>query len=181
MANFPAVNFPFRIGQGFDVHALVAGRKLVLGGVAIPYERGLAGHSDADALLHALTDALLGAAGLGDIGRHFPDTDPNYKNADSRHLLREAYKKVWQAGWQVVNVDATLHAQAPKMAAHTPRMAANIAEDLAIDPAVVNIKAKTNEGLGYLGRGEGIAANVVVLLARSAPSSKARSCQAAAL
>jgi len=174
-------NFPFRIGQGFDVHALVDGRKLVLGGVTIPHERGLAGHSDADALLHALTDALLGAVGLGDIGQHFPDTDPNYKNADSRHLLREAYKYVQQVGWQVVNVDATLHAQAPKMAPHTPRMTANIAEDLGIAPSAVNIKAKTNEGLGYLGRGEGIAANVVVLLARPGSSSKVKSCQASAL
>jgi len=159
-------DFPFRIGQGFDVHALVAGRALVLGGVTIPHERGLAGHSDADALLHALTDALLGAAGLGDIGQHFPDTDLRYQEADSRVLMRQAYTKVQQAGWQVVNIDATLHAQAPKMAPHTPRMISHIAHDLGIDPTCVNIKAKTNEGLGYLGRQEGIAANVVVLLAR---------------
>jgi len=169
-ANFP-FSVPFRIGQGFDVHALVPGRALILGGVTIPFERGLAGHSDADALLHALTDALLGAAGLGDIGQHFPDTDPRCKNADSRQLLREAYQKVQRAGWQVVNIDATLHAQAPKMAPHTPRMAANIAADLALAPAAVNLKAKTNEGLGYLGRKEGIAANVVVLLAAAAPLS----------
>ncbi len=159
------MSIPFRVGQGFDVHALVEGRPLILGGVCIPYERGLAGHSDADALLHALTDALLGAAGLGDIGRHFPDTDPRYQGADSRELLRVAYGKVQQAGWQVVNMDATLHAQAPKMGPHTPAMAANIGADLGIEPSMVNIKAKTNEGLGYLGRKEGIAANVVVLLA----------------
>lgn len=158
------MSIPFRIGQGFDVHALVEARPLILGGVHIPYERGLAGHSDADALLHALTDALLGAAGLGDIGRHFPDTDPQYRGADSRELLRVAYGKVRQAGWQVVNIDATIHAQAPKMGPHTPAMAANISADLAVDLSCINIKAKTNEGLGHLGRKEGIAANVVVLL-----------------
>lgn len=160
------MSIPFRVGQGFDVHALVEGRPLILGGVAIPYERGLAGHSDADALLHALTDALLGAAGLGDIGRHFPDTDPQYRGADSRELLRVAYGKVKEAGWQAVNVDATIHAQAPKMGPHVAAMAANIAADLGMDASCINIKAKTNEKLGYLGRKEGIAANVVVLLAR---------------
>ena len=160
------MSIPFRVGQGFDVHALVEGRPLILGGVVIPYERGLAGHSDADALLHALTDALLGAAGLGDIGRHFPDTDPQYRGADSRELLRVAYGKVKEAGWQAVNVDATIHAQAPKMGPHVAAMAANIAADLGMDASCINIKAKTNEKLGYLGRKEGIAANVVVLLVR---------------
>lgn len=160
------MSIPFRVGQGFDVHALVEGRPLILGGVVIPYERGLAGHSDADALLHALTDALLGAAGLGDIGRHFPDTDPQYRGADSRELLRVAYGKVKEAGWQVVNIDATIHAQAPKMGPHVAAMAANIAADLGMDASCINIKAKTNEKLGYLGRKEGIAANVVVLLVR---------------
>lgn len=159
------MSIPFRVGQGFDVHALVADRPLILGGVTIPYERGLAGHSDADALLHALTDALLGAAGLGDIGRHFPDTDPTYKGADSRMLLRVAYERVRQAGWQVVNIDATIHAQAPKMGPHAPAMVANISADLGMEASAINLKAKTNEGLGYLGRKEGIAANVVVLLA----------------
>ena len=160
------MSIPFRVGQGFDVHALVEGRPLILGGVVIPYERGLAGHSDADARLHARTDALLGAAGLGDIGRHFPDTDPQYRGADSRELLRVAYGKVKEAGWQVVNIDATIHAQAPKMGPHVAAMAANIAADLGMDASCINIKAKTNEKLGYLGRKEGIAANVVVLLAR---------------
>ena len=160
------MSIPFRVGQGFDVHALVEGRPLILGGVVIPYGRGLAGHSDADALLHALPDALLGAAGLGDIGRHFPDTDPQYRGADSRELLRVAYGKVKEAGWQVVNIDATIHAQAPKMGPHVAAMAANIAADLGMDASCINIKAKTNEKLGYLGRKEGIAANVVVLLAR---------------
>src|SRR5690606_23880153 len=155
-----------RIGQGFDVHALVSGRPLIIGGVTIPYERGLAGHSDADVLLHAVTDALLGGAGLGDIGRHFPDTDETYRGADSRVLLRAAYGKVRQSGWQVVNVDATLHAQAPRIGPHAAAMVANIAHDLGIDAGCVNIKGKTNEGLGYLGRKEGIAATVVALLAR---------------
>ncbi len=157
---------PFRVGQGFDVHALVTGRPLIIGGVLIPHTHGLQGHSDADALLHAVTDAILGAAGLGDIGRHFPDTDPAYKGADSRVLLRAAMQKVHQAGWGVVNVDATVHAQAPKIGPHAPAMVANIAADLDVDASVVNVKAKTNEGLGHLGRQEGIAANVVVLLTR---------------
>jgi 2-C-methyl-D-erythritol 2,4-cyclodiphosphate synthase len=160
-----AMNFPFRVGQGFDVHALVEGRALVLGGVQIPHTHGLLGHSDADALLHAVNDALLGAAGLVDIGRHFPDTDPAYKGADSRVLLRDAMKKVRAAGWEPVNIDATVHAQAPKIGPHAAAMVANIAQDLGIDPASINIKAKTNEGLGYLGRKEGIAVTVVALLA----------------
>ena len=157
---------PFRIGQGSDVHVLVPGRPLVLGGVAIPHTHGLQGHSDADALLHALTDALLGAAGLGDIGRHFPDTDPAYKGADSRVLLRDASGKVRAAGWRVGNVDATIHAQAPRMAPHIAAMVANIAADLGVEAGQVNIKAKTGEGLGFVGRKEGIAADAVVLLLR---------------
>lgn len=155
---------PFRIGQGFDVHALVPDRALIIGGVDIPHSLGLLGHSDADVLLHALTDALLGAAGLGDIGRLFPDTDPQYRGANSRSLLRIAYQRVREAGWQVVNIDATIHAQAPKMGPHVPAMIANIASDLALEPQAINIKAKTNEGLGHLGRQEGIAANVIALL-----------------
>jgi 2-C-methyl-D-erythritol 2,4-cyclodiphosphate synthase len=155
---------PFRIGQGFDVHALVPDRALIIGGVQIPHALGLLGHSDADVLLHALTDALLGAAGLGDIGRHFPDTDPQYRGANSRVLLRVAYQRVREAGWQVVNIDATIHAQAPKMGPHVSAMIANIASDLALEPQAINIKAKTNEGLGHLGRQEGIAANVIALL-----------------
>ncbi len=154
-----------RIGQGFDVHALVEGRDLIIGGVRIPHTHGLQGHSDADVLLHAITDAVLGAAALGDIGRHFPDTDPRYAGADSRVLLRAAMQKVAQAGWRVVNVDATVHAQAPKIGPHASAMVANIAADLGVTPEVVNVKAKTNEGLGYLGRKEGIAATVSVLLA----------------
>jgi 2-C-methyl-D-erythritol 2,4-cyclodiphosphate synthase len=154
----------FRIGQGFDVHALVPERALIIGGVQIEHSLGLLGHSDADVLLHALTDALLGAAGLGDIGRHFPDTDPQYRGADSRVLLRTAYQRVREAGWQVVNIDATIHAQAPKMGPHIAGMLANIANDLTLAVTSINIKAKTNEGLGYLGRQEGIAANVIVLL-----------------
>jgi len=161
------MNFPFRVGQGYDVHALVTGRPLIIGGVTIPHTHGLQGHSDADVLLHAITDALLGAAGLGDIGRHFPDTDPAYRGADSRVLLREAVAKVRAAGWAPVNIDATVHAQAPKIGPHAAAMVANVAADVGIDLAAVNIKAKTNEGLGYLGRKEGIAATVVALLARA--------------
>lgn len=158
---------PFRIGQGYDCHALVTGRKLVIGGVAIPHATGLLGHSDADVLLHALTDALLGAAGLGDIGRHFPDTAAEFAGADSRMLLREAAKRVRAAGYLVGNVDATIIAQAPKMAPHIPQMVAHIAADLAVYDGQVNIKAKTNERLGYLGREEGIAAEAVALLYRA--------------
>lgn len=155
-----------RIGQGFDVHALVAGRPLILGGVTIAHDKGLMGHSDADALLHAITDAVLGAAGMGDIGRLFPDDDPNFKDADSRVLLREAFAKVKAAGWRVVNVDATIHAQQPKIKAHAPAMVANIVADLEIAEDCVNIKGKTNEKLGHIGREEGIATNCVVLLIR---------------
>ena len=154
-----------RIGQGFDVHALVAGRKLIVGGVEIPFERGLEGHSDADVLLRAITDALLGAAALGDIGRHFPDTDPAYRGADSRALLRAAMAKVAVAGYVVANVDATIIAEQPKMAPHIPAMIACIASDLRLSPGQVNVKAKTTERLGFIGRGEGIAAEAVVLLA----------------
>jgi 2-C-methyl-D-erythritol 2,4-cyclodiphosphate synthase len=150
------------------VHALVQGRPLIIGGVTLPHTHGLKGHSDADVLLHAVTDAILGAAALGDIGRHFPDTDPAYAGADSRRLLREACRKVSAAGWQVVNIDATVHAQAPKIGPHAAAMVANIAADLGIAPGQVNVKAKTNEDLGYLGRKEGIAATVVALLAARA-------------
>lgn len=157
---------PFRIGQGYDCHALVSGRKLVIGGVTIPHATGLLGHSDADVLLHALTDALLGAAALGDIGRHFPDTAAEFAGADSRVLLREAAARVRAAGYLVGNVDATIIAQAPKMAPHIPTMVANVAADLSIAVSQVNIKAKTNERLGYLGREEGIAAEAIALLYR---------------
>lgn len=157
---------PFRIGQGYDCHALVPGRALIIGGVRIPHKTGLLGHSDADVLLHAITDAILGAAGLGDIGRHFPDTDERFSGADSRMLLREACKRVAAAGYLVGNIDATIIAQAPKMAPHIVQMAANVAADLDVGAAQVNIKAKTNEKLGYLGREEGIAAEAVALLYR---------------
>ena len=160
----PGHAFPFRIGQGYDCHALVAGRKLIIGGVQIDHPTGLLGHSDADVLLHAITDALFGAAALGDIGRHFSDADPQFKGADSRKLLRAALERVRAAGYAVGNVDATIIAQAPKMAPHIGHMAVNIAEDLGIAVNQVNIKAKTNEKLGYLGREEGIAAEAVVLL-----------------
>lgn len=153
-----------RVGEGWDVHALVAGRKLIIGGVDIPHDRGLLGHSDADVLLHAICDALLGAASLGDIGRHFADTDAQYKDIDSRILLRDVARKVEGAGFRIGNVDATLIAQAPKMAPHIPQMVANIASDLGIAMNAVNVKATTTEGLGYIGRGEGIAAQAVVLL-----------------
>ena len=156
-----------RIGQGFDVHPLVPGRKLLLGGVEIPFERGLHGHSDADVLLHAITDALLGAAGLGDIGQHFPDSDARWAGADSRLLLRDAMTAVRQAGWRVGNVDATVVAQAPRIAPYVSRMQANIAADLQIEMACVNIKGKTTERLGFTGRGEGIAAQAVALLLRN--------------
>ncbi len=154
----------FRVGQGFDSHALVAGRKLVLGGVEIPHAKGLAGHSDADALIHAVCDALLGAAALGDIGRHFPDTDPKYKNADSRALLRAVAQKVREAGYDIANVDATVIAEAPKLAPHIAKMVANLAADLGVGERSINVKAKTAEKLGALGRGEGIAAQAVALL-----------------
>ncbi len=153
-----------RIGQGFDVHQLVVGRKLIIGGVNIPYEKGLLGHSDADVLLHAICDALLGAAALGDIGQHFADTDAEYKDIDSRILLRDVARKIVKAGYRIGNVDATIIAQAPKMAPHIPQMIANIAADLGIVHNAVNVKATTTEHLGYTGRGEGIAAQAVVLL-----------------
>lgn len=158
--------FDIRVGQGYDVHALVPGRKLILGGVDIPHDRGLLGHSDADALLHAITDALLGAAGLGDIGRHFPDTDPEFSGADSRVLLREAARRVREAGYEVGNVDASVIAQAPKLAPHIPGMVKNLAEDLGIPAGACNVKAKTNEKLGFEGRQEGIVAQAVVLIWR---------------
>ena len=153
-----------RIGQGFDVHALVPGRRLVIGGVHIPHHLGLEGHSDADVLLHAICDALLGAAGLGDIGRHFPDTDPQYSEIDSRMLLRDVAKKLAAEKYRVINVDATVVAQAPRMAPHFARMTGNIASDLGVQPAAINLKATTTEGLGFTGRGEGIAAMAVALL-----------------
>ncbi|ATP27942.1 2-C-methyl-D-erythritol 2,4-cyclodiphosphate synthase [Chromobacterium violaceum] len=157
----------FRIGQGYDVHQLVEGRPLILGGVDIPHDKGLLGHSDADALLHAITDALLGAAALGDIGRHFPDTAAEFKGADSRVLLREAAARVRAAGWRPVNVDSTLIAQRPKLAPHIDAMRANIAADLGLDVGAVNVKGKTNEKLGYLGRCEAIEAQAVCLLAQA--------------
>ncbi len=153
-----------RVGQGYDVHALAAGRRLVIGGVEIAHDKGLAGHSDADVLLHALCDALLGAAALGDIGSHYPDSDPQYREVDSRELLRATAKKVAAAGFRIVNVDATIVAQAPRMAPHIARMTGNIAADLGIKPAAVSVKATTTENLGYIGRGEGIAAQAIALL-----------------
>ena len=153
-----------RIGNGIDVHALVPGRKLVLGGVTIPHERGLEGHSDADVLLHAIADAILGALAQGDIGSHFPDTDPRWKGADSRVLLRQVAERAHAQGFVVENLDATVIAQAPKLAPHVPTMRANIAADLNCELAQVSIKATTTERLGFAGRGEGIAALATVLL-----------------
>jgi 2-C-methyl-D-erythritol 2,4-cyclodiphosphate synthase len=153
-----------RIGNGFDVHALVAGRPLILGGVTIPHDRGLAGHSDADVLLHAIADAILGALALGDIGKHFPDTDPRWGGADSRTLLRHVYALVFDAGWEIGNVDATVIAQAPKIAPHVPAMRVNLAFDLNCDEARISVKATTTEHLGFAGREEGIAALATVLL-----------------
>jgi 2-C-methyl-D-erythritol 2,4-cyclodiphosphate synthase len=153
-----------RIGQGFDVHALVAGRKLVLGGVEIKHDKGLLGHSDADVLLHAICDALLGAAALGDIGKHFPDGDPKYKGIDSRALLRHVAAMLRDHGRRVVNVDATIIAEAPRMAPHIAKMVANIAADLGMDRRDVNVKATTTEKLGFTGRGEGIAAQAICLI-----------------
>ena len=154
-----------RIGQGFDAHALVDGRKLVIGGVEIPYERGLAGHSDADVLIHAVCDAVLGAAGLGDIGAHFPDTDARYKDISSRKLLGKVRELVQERGLSVVNVDATVIAQAPRLAPHIAAMRANLASDLGLPQESVNVKAKSTEKLGFVGRGEGIAAEAIALLA----------------
>ena len=158
---------PWRIGQGWDVHALVPGRPLVIGGVLVPHHSGLLGHSDADVLLHAITDALLGGAALGDIGRHFPDTDPRFAGADSRVLMREAVARVREAGWSPANVDCTVIAQAPRLAPHVPAMVEAIGSDLALPASRVNVKAKTSERLGYAGRGEGICAEAVVLLTRA--------------
>lgn len=153
-----------RIGQGFDVHQLVEGRRLIVGGVEILHEKGLLGHSDADVLLHAICDALLGAAALGDIGSHFPDSDPRYKGIDSRRLLREVGRLLKEKGYRVVNLDATIIAQAPKMAPHIPQMVAHIAADLELAADCVNVKATTTEKLGFTGRGEGIAAQAVCLI-----------------
>lgn len=153
-----------RIGQGFDVHALVAGRPLIIGGVEIPYHLGLAGHSDADVLLHAVCDALLGAAALGDIGQHFPDTDPQYQGCDSRVLLRAVVVLLQARGWVVANLDSPIIAQAPKMASHIPAMRAVLAADCGVSVDSVSVKAKTAERLGLVGRGEGIVAEVVVLI-----------------
>ena len=153
-----------RIGEGWDVHALVEGRPLILGGVHIPYEKGLLGHSDADALLHAITDALLGAAGLGDIGWHFPDTDPQFRGADSSVLLAEAARRVQAKGWRLVNVDSTIVAQAPKLAPHIETIRARVAQVLGLDTDAVNVKAKTAEKMGPVGEGRSIEARAVVLL-----------------
>jgi 2-C-methyl-D-erythritol 2,4-cyclodiphosphate synthase len=155
-----------RVGHGFDVHAFAADRKLIIGGVDIPYDLGLAGHSDADVLLHAICDALLGAAGLGDIGRHFPDTDAAFSGIDSRILLRRVAEQLQQRRWRVGNVDATIIAQAPKMSPHIARMTAHIADDLGVAIERVNVKATTTEKLGFTGRGEGIAAEAVCLIER---------------
>lgn len=153
-----------RIGQGYDVHKLVEGRDLIICGVKIPYEKGLLGHSDADVALHALSDALLGAAAMGDIGRHFPDTDERYKGADSRVLLREVVKKLADAGFEVENADVTIVAQKPKMLPYIDQMRKNIAEDLGVELNCINVKATTTERLGFEGRGEGISAAAVVLI-----------------
>ena len=155
-----------RVGQGCDIHALVPGRKLIIGGVEIPHELGLLGHSDADVLLHAIIDALLGAAGMGDIGRLFPDTDEEYRDADSRALLRTTRDRLAQAGWRIVNVDSTINAQRPKMAPHIPAMVERIAADLQIPQERVNVKAKTAERLGFVGREEGISTEAVALIER---------------
>ena len=154
----------FRIGEGWDVHALVPGRKLILGGVEIPHTTGLLGHSDADVLLHAIADAVLGAAGLGDIGRHFPDTDAQFKGADSSVLLQEAMRRVRERGWELVNVDSTIVAQAPKLAPHMAVINASVAQALGVQPDQVNVKAKTAEKLGPVGMGQSMEARAVVLL-----------------
>lgn len=153
-----------RIGHGFDVHKFGPGDHIVIGGVSIPYEQGLVAHSDGDVLIHALCDALLGAAGLGDIGKHFPDTDPEYAGADSRALLRHVVNLLDQQGWQVGNIDSTIVAQAPKMAPHIEQMRDLLAQDLQVEVGAVNVKATTTEKLGYTGRKEGIAAHAVALL-----------------
>lgn len=156
-----------RIGHGFDVHQLVEGRKCIIGGVEIDHDKGLLGHSDADVLLHAICDALLGAAGLGDIGQHFPDTDANYKSADSRNLLRHVVALLKNQGFEIGNIDATIIAQAPKMAPHIEQMCLNIAADCALPRSGVNVKATTTEKLGFTGRGEGIAAEAVCLISQA--------------
>lgn len=153
-----------RIGHGYDVHRLVEGRDLILGGVKIDYEKGLLGHSDADVLLHAVSDALLGAAGLGDIGRHFPDTDPKYKGADSLELLREVYRKISEKGYRVGNIDVTMVAQRPKLKDFIPQMQENIAAAVGVTPDRVNVKATTEERLGFTGTGEGMSCHAVCLL-----------------
>lgn len=155
-----------RIGHGYDVHRLVEGRALILGGVNIPYEKGLLGHSDADVLTHAVMDALLGAAGLGDIGKHFPDTDPAYKGADSLKLLDHVIETLDREGWKVGNVDATIIAQRPKLAPHIPTMRDNLAMRMGVEPGQVNVKATTEEKLGFTGSGEGMAAHAVCLLTK---------------
>lgn len=155
-----------RIGQGFDAHRFRPGGRLVLGGVTVPHDAGLEAHSDGDCLLHAITDAVLGALGAGDLGAHFPDTDPQFRGADSRVLLRHAWGPGWDCGWRVTNLDATVIAQKPKLAPHLPAMRANIAVDLDCDAGLVNLKATTTERMGFTGRGEGIAALAVVLLQR---------------
>lgn len=157
----------FRIGEGWDVHALVQGRPLILGGIQIPHDKGLLGHSDADALLHAITDALFGAAGLGDIGRHFPDTDAQFRGADSAVLLAEAARRVRAQGWAIINVDSTIVAQAPKMAPHIEAMRTRIAKVLGISPTCVNVKAKTAEKMGPVGEGLSIEARAIALLSAS--------------
>ncbi|MBP7452338.1 MAG: 2-C-methyl-D-erythritol 2,4-cyclodiphosphate synthase [Ottowia sp.] len=164
--NTPDTSIPFRIGEGWDVHALVPGRPLVIGGVTIPHTHGLLGHSDADVLLHAITDALLGAAGLGDIGTHFPDTDAAFKGADSATLLAEAARRVQALGWRVGNVDSTVIAQAPRLGPHRAAMVQCIAQALQMAPDQVNVKAKTAEKLGPVGQGASIEARAVVLLLR---------------
>ena len=156
-----------RIGTGYDVHRLAVGRKLVIGGVEIPFGQGLLGHSDADVLLHAVCDALLGAAGLGDIGRHFPDSSPKYKGISSLLLLKEVSRLIADAGYRVNNIDTTIVAERPKMAPHIPAMVANIAEAVDVDPSAINVKATTTEGLGFTGRGEGIAAYAVCTILNS--------------
>ena len=160
----------FRIGEGWDVHALVPGRRLVIGGVDIPFSRGLLGHSDADVLLHAITDALFGAAGLGDIGRHFPDTDPQFKGADSVVLLAEAARRVRAMGYDIGNVDSTVIAQAPKLAPHIEAMRRLIAQTIGVQESQVNVKAKTAETLGPVGQGQSIEARAVALLLRAGPA-----------
>ena len=165
-------SFDIRVGEGWDIHQLVAGRKLILGGIEVPHSTGLLGHSDADVLLHAITDALLGAAGLGDIGRHFPDTDAQFRGADSAVLLAEAARRVRAAGWQIGNVDSTVIAQAPKLAPHIPAMCQRIAATLGLAEDQVNVKAKTAEKLGPVGEGRAMEARAVALLHRMQPVSQ---------